>query len=84
MFVLFGYNFRAQLGGNPLAGINMFNAGLRLVERCADGVMYNGLKACNDYTPNADRLRQVQCSISFINRQRRRHDALLEGAYAGR
>ena len=66
MFLLFGFDYRAQLGGNPLSGINMLNSGMRLVERCADGVMYCGLNACNDYTPDVEHLQKVSCPASLI------------------
>lgn len=66
MFVLFGFDYRAQLGGNPLSGINMFNAGVRLVERAHNGVMFSGLNACNNYTPDEAHLRKVKCSSALI------------------
>ena len=66
MFLLFGFDYRAQLGGNPLSGINMLQSGMRLVERSADGVMYSGLNACNNYTPDDELLRKVQCPAHLI------------------
>ncbi|MEM7209356.1 MAG: alpha/beta hydrolase [Pseudomonadota bacterium] len=66
MFVLFGYDFAAQLGGNPVSGISMLNTGLRIVERQKEGVMHAGLNVCNEYTPEQSRLDQIQCPVTLV------------------
>ncbi len=66
MFVLFGFDYAAQLGSNPVSGISVLNAGQRLVERAADGVMFAGLNACNAYIPDQVWLDKVTCPTTLV------------------
>ncbi len=66
MFSLYGIGYAAQLGSNPIAGINVLNSSTRLVERAGDGVMYAGLNACNEYQPPQATLDAVQCPVTII------------------
>jgi len=66
MFVLWGYDFAAQIGGNLVPGISMLNSGRRLVERASDGVMYADLNACNEYTPDAAHFDPIDCPTTLI------------------
>ena len=66
MFVLWGYDFAAQIGGNLVPGISMLNSGRRLVERASDGVMYAGLNACNEYAPDAAHFDPIDCPTTMI------------------
>ncbi|MEQ8233666.1 MAG: alpha/beta hydrolase [Gammaproteobacteria bacterium] len=50
MMVLWGHGTRAHTGGNPVAGITMVNAALRLIERARPGLLHADLAACNAYT----------------------------------
>lgn len=49
MIMLFGHAYNAQLGGNPVAGINIVNYNMRLTERALQGLLFTDLNACNDY-----------------------------------
>ena len=49
MMVLWGHGTHAYTGGNPVAGITMVNAALRLIERARPGLLHADLNACNAY-----------------------------------
>ena len=49
MIMLFGHGYAAQLGGNPVAGVNIVNNNMRLLERALDDLLYTDLNACNLY-----------------------------------
>lgn len=55
-----------QTGGNPAPGMWMMGAYLRLLERSAPGVLYNDLKACNDYADGIASGNRVKCPALFI------------------
>jgi pimeloyl-ACP methyl ester carboxylesterase len=50
MIMLYGHAYCSQLGGNPVAGVNIVNSSMRLLERSLDGRLYADLNACNAYT----------------------------------
>ncbi len=66
MVTLFGHGYAAQLGGNPVAGVNIQNLGMRLLEQAGDGVMYTGLSACNAYAGGLDAAAKVRCPVALI------------------
>ena len=66
MFLLYGIGYAAQMGGNPISGINIMNASKRLVERAGDGVMYAGLNACNQYQLDEPQLKSLKCETHII------------------
>lgn len=70
MIALFGFDADAQLGGNPVAGVNMLNTGVRLMERAADGVIHNDLNACNAYDNGTAAAQNVSCPVTLILGQR--------------
>ena len=49
MIMLYSHAYTSQLGGNPVAGINILNSNMRLLERSLKNVLYADLKACNEY-----------------------------------
>jgi pimeloyl-ACP methyl ester carboxylesterase len=49
MIMLFGHAYSSQLGGNPVAGVNIVNSSMRLLERSLDSCLYVDLNACNEY-----------------------------------
>lgn len=49
MIMLFGHAYGSQLGGNPVAGINILNSNMRLLERGLQRTLYTDLNACNEY-----------------------------------
>ena len=50
MVSIFGHSLQSRLGGNPVAGINVLGAAIKLMEQAGPGVMFGGLNACNNYT----------------------------------
>ncbi len=50
MIMLAGHAYGSQLGGNPVAGINILNSNRCLLERGLPHTLYTDLNACNDYT----------------------------------
>ncbi len=53
MVNFFGHSFESRMGNNPISGISIYNAAEALLEQAGDGVLYNDLNACNDYTDSA-------------------------------
>jgi pimeloyl-ACP methyl ester carboxylesterase len=49
MVTIWGYGFRAGVGGSLAPGLWMLGGGVRLVERARPGVLFRDLAACNDY-----------------------------------
>jgi pimeloyl-ACP methyl ester carboxylesterase len=54
------------LGGNPNPGMWMYGDTLARLRRLAPGVLYNDLKACNDYSGGFESAAKVQCPALFI------------------
>jgi len=50
MMVIFGHDFRSQLGGNRVSGVHVVNLAKRLLEKNRPGVLFNDLNACNEYS----------------------------------
>ena len=53
MVNLWGYGYRAGLGGSRAPGLWMAGAGERILERAPPGVLHNDLAACNAYRDGA-------------------------------
>jgi len=66
MVSIFGHSFQSRLGGNPVAGINILGAGMRLLQSAGPGVMYTGLNACNSYQAGLEAAAQVSASSTLI------------------
>jgi len=49
MMLIWGYGYRAALGGSEVPGMWMLGGGERLLERTQPGVLFADLSACNDY-----------------------------------
>ena len=49
MIAIFGHSYASQLGHNPVAGINVQQSAMALLERAAPGVLHTDLSACNNY-----------------------------------
>ncbi len=66
MIAIFSHSFGSQLGHNPLAGINVQNLAMALLERAAPGVLYKDLQACNAYAGGeaaAKLLKGKRCTV---------------------
>jgi pimeloyl-ACP methyl ester carboxylesterase len=66
MVNIWGHSKIAQIGGNTAPGIWRTGGGLRLLERGGDGVLYNDMKACNDYTTGLEAAAKVTCPATLI------------------
>ncbi len=66
MVNLWGHSKRAQIGGNRAPGTWVTGGGLRLLERGAPGVLYNDMKACNDYTTGLEAAAKITCPTVLI------------------
>jgi len=62
MHTIWGHAAQAPLGGDPTPGMWMYGDTQARLERLAPGVLYNDLKACNDYVLEGD----VSCPALFI------------------
>jgi pimeloyl-ACP methyl ester carboxylesterase len=62
METIWGHAPRVPLGGNPNPGMWMYGDTLARLRRLAPGVLYNDLKACNDYELKGE----VKCPALFI------------------
>lgn len=69
MMVIFGHDFRSQLGGNRVSGVHVVNSAKRLLERNRPGVLFNDLNACNDYA-NESAAQTIQCPMVFASGER--------------
>jgi pimeloyl-ACP methyl ester carboxylesterase len=62
MHTIWGHSAQVPLGGDPTPGMWMYGDTQARLERLAPGVLYNDLKACNDYVLEGD----VRCPALFI------------------
>jgi pimeloyl-ACP methyl ester carboxylesterase len=62
METIWGHAAQVPLGGNPNPGMWMYGDTQARLERLAPGVLYNDLKACNDYVLEGE----VKCPVLFI------------------
>jgi pimeloyl-ACP methyl ester carboxylesterase len=69
MMVIFGHDFRSQLGGNRVSGVHVVNSAKRLLERNRPGVLFNDLNACNEYA-NESAAQTIQCPVVFGSGER--------------
>jgi len=63
METIWGHAAQVPLGGNPNPGMWMYGDTLARLRRLAPGVLYNDLKACNDY---ASDFAGVKCPVLLI------------------
>ena len=62
MHTIWGHAPRTPLGGDPSPGMWMYGDTLARLRRLAPGVLYNDLKACNDYELKGE----VKCPALFV------------------
>lgn len=67
METIWGHAPQVPLGGNPNPGMWMYGDTLARLRRLAPGVLYNDLKACNDYTSD---FANVKCPVLLVLGQR--------------
>jgi pimeloyl-ACP methyl ester carboxylesterase len=63
METIWGHAPQVPLGGNPNPGMSMYGDTLARLRRLAPGVLYNDLKACNEYTAD---FAGVKCPVLLI------------------
>jgi pimeloyl-ACP methyl ester carboxylesterase len=66
METIWGHAAQVPLGGNPNPGMWMYGDTLARLARLAPGVLYNDLKACNDYAGGEVAAAKVQCPALFL------------------
>ncbi len=66
METIWGHAPQVPLGANPNPGMWMYGDTLARLERLAPGVLYNDLKACNDYAAGLESAAKVKCPALFI------------------
>jgi pimeloyl-ACP methyl ester carboxylesterase len=66
MHTIWGHAAQVPLGANPNPGMWMYGDTLARLRRLAPGVLYNDLKACNDYGAGAESAGKVKCPALFI------------------
>ena len=66
MLNYWGFSKSAQLGGNATPGNWMLGSGLRLMEKAGPGVIYNDLKACNEYIGGLGHAASIKCPALLI------------------
>lgn len=66
MSTIWGHAAQVPLGSNPNPGMWMYGDALARLERLAPGVLYNDLKACNDYGSGAETAARVKCPALLI------------------
>ena len=66
MIMLYSHAYTSQLGGNPVAGINILNSNMRLLERSLENVLYADLKACNEYDNGIEAARNITAPVTLV------------------
>ena len=66
MHTIWGNAAQAPLGANPNPGMWMYGDTLARLARLAPGVLYNDLKACNDYASGVQSAASVSCPALLI------------------
>lgn len=62
MSTIWGHAAQVPLGANPNPGMWMYGDALARLRRLAPGVLYNDLKAANDYVFSGE----VKCPVLFV------------------
>ncbi|MBV8032643.1 MAG: alpha/beta hydrolase [Betaproteobacteria bacterium] len=66
METIWGHAAQAPLGGNPNPGMWMYGDTFARLSRLAPGVLYNDLRACNDYADGERSAAAVRCPVLFV------------------
>jgi pimeloyl-ACP methyl ester carboxylesterase len=67
MVNLWGYGYAAGLGGSAAPGVWMTGAGERVLQQAAPGVLFNDLRACNDYAAGVSSAARVQAPTILVS-----------------
>jgi pimeloyl-ACP methyl ester carboxylesterase len=66
IYTVWGHAPQVAFGANPNPGMWMFGNTQARLERLAPGVLYNDLKAANDYAGGLEAAAKVKCPVLFI------------------
>src|SRR5205823_12437543 len=66
MHTIWGHAAQVPLAANPNPGMWMYGDTQARLERLAPGVLYNDLKATNDYAAGLESAAKVKCPALFI------------------
>ena len=66
MHTIWGHGAQAALAANPSPGMWMHGDALARLERLGPGVLYAGLKACNDYAAGLESAARVRCPVLMV------------------
>jgi len=66
MDTIWGHAAQVPLGANPNPGMWMYGDNLARLARLAPGVLYNDLKACNDYASGLESAAKVSCPALLV------------------
>lgn len=66
MVSIWGLGFKAELGGSLAPGLWMHQGAQRVLQRCAPGVLYSDLNACNAYQNALTAAAQIKVPVTFI------------------
>lgn len=66
MHTIWGHAPQAPLGRDANPGMWTYGDTLARLERLAPGVLYNDLKACNDYAAGAESAARLRCPVLFV------------------
>lgn len=66
MLTIWGHSPQVALGANPSPGMWMYGDSLARLGRLAPGVLYNDLKACNEYAEGLASAARVKCPALFV------------------
>src|SRR5580704_15946163 len=66
MVSIWGLGFSAELGGSLAPGLWMHQSAQRVLQRCAPGVLYSDLNACNAYQNALAAAAQIKVPVTFV------------------
>ena len=66
MVSIWGLGFKAELGGSLAPGLWMHQGAQRMLQRCAAGVLYNDLAACNSYQNALAAAAEIKVPVTLI------------------
>ena len=66
LITAWGFGRAAHVGGHTQPGLWMMDGGMRLLERCAPGVLFADLEACNAYKGAAEAAAKVRCPTMLL------------------
>lgn len=66
MIMLYAHSHASQIGGNPVAGVNILNSNMRLLERSLNNALHADLKACHEYANGLEAARKCAMPTRLV------------------